>query len=440
MQASRTVPDAGPWSLPLPADPDGLAARALSQYERHAGAALARLTRFMGLATLEWEARGAVIRDVHGREYLDCGGYGVFFHGHSHPRVVAAVREQAASLAQSSRLLPHLPQAELAQRLAAVAPGDLQYSFFCNSGAEAVEGAIKLARAATGRVGFLAAQGAFHGKTLGALSAIGREFYRTPFLPLVPGFEHVPFGDARALEEAAAASAAAEGGLAGILLEPIQGEAGAVLPPEGYLRAARAICDRHGAALILDEVQTGIGRCGTMFACEHEGVVPDILTTAKSLGGGVMPIGAFTARPWCWRPFDENPFLHTCTFGGGPLACAAGLAALEAIPAEGLLERARSLGATLGAGLAEIARRHPGAIAAVRGRGLLWGLELRSEGAGGVLLSELIDAGVLVVHSLNVHRVLRVMPPAVMTDAQAAFALEAIDRAAATAAACSDEL
>lgn len=440
MQASRTVPDAGPWSLPLPADPDGLAARALSQYERHAGAALARLTRFMGLATLEWEARGAVIRDVHGREYLDCGGYGVFFHGHSHPRVVAAVREQAASLAQSSRLLPHLPQAELAERLAAVAPGDLQYSFFCNSGAEAVEGAIKLARAATGRVRFLAAQGAFHGKTLGALSAIGREFYRTPFLPLVPGFEHVPFGDARALEEAAAASAAAEGGLAGILLEPIQGEAGAVLPPDGYLRAARAICDRHGAALILDEVQTGIGRCGTMFACEHEGVVPDILTTAKSLGGGVMPIGAFTARPWCWQPFDENPFLHTCTFGGGPLACAAGLAALEAIPAEGLLERARSLGTTLGAGLAEIARRHPGAIAAVRGRGLLWGLELRSEGAGGVLLSELIDAGVLVVHSLNVHRVLRVMPPAVMTDAQAAFALEAIDRAAATAAACSDEL
>ena len=440
MRAPRTVPDAGPWSVPLPPDPDGLATRALSQYERHAGAALARLTRFMGLATLEWEARGAVIRDAHGREYLDCGGYGVFFHGHSHPRVVAAVREQAACLAQSSRLLPHLPQAELAERLAAVAPGDLQYSFFCNSGAEAVEGAIKLARAATGRVGFLAAQGAFHGKTLGALSAIGREFYRTPFLPLVPGFAHVPFGDARALEEAAAASAAAEGGLAGILLEPIQGEAGAVLPPEGYLRAARAICDRHGAALILDEVQTGIGRCGTMFACEHEGVVPDILTTAKSLGGGVMPIGAFTARPWCWQPFDENPFLHTCTFGGGPLACAAGLAALEAIPAEGLLERARSLGATLGAGLAEIARRHPGAIAAVRGRGLLWGLELRSEGAGGVLLSELIDAGVLVVHSLNVHRVLRVMPPAVMTDAQAAFALEAIDRAAATAAACSDEL
>ena len=436
----RTVPGGTRWEVPLPGDADAVAERAAAQSERYTGAALSRLMRFMGMVTLEWEAHGAVVRDVHGREYVECGGYGQFLHGHSHPRVVEAVRRQAGALALSTRLLPNLPQAEAAELLAQACPGDLTYSFFCNSGAEAVEGALKLARAATGRRAILATEGAFHGKTFGALSASGKALYRDPFAPLVEGFHHVPYADATALAVAAEELARAPGGLAAIILEPIQGEGGVVVPPPGYLSTARRLCDRLGALLVLDEVQTGVGRTGAMFGCEHEGVVPDILATAKSLGGGVMPVGAFVARPSCWGPFDENPFLHTSTFGGAPLACAAAAAALRAVAEEDMLGRARRHEVTLRQGLGEIAARHTAAVAEVRGRGLLWGLDLRGEGVGGMMLANLLEAGVLVVHSLNQPRVIRVMPPAVITADQLAFVLEAVDRAAEAAAAVAADL
>lgn len=436
----RRVPGSPPWSKPLPQDAEAVVTDAVARMERYTGSAFARMLRFMGMTTLEWEGAGAVVRDVRGDEYVDCGGYGMFFHGHRHPRVVEAVRRQAGELALSTRLLPNLPQVDLAERLAACAPGDLRYSFFCNSGAEAVEGALKLARAATGRTEVLAAADAFHGKTLGALSASGKPSYRDPFRPLVPGFRHVPFGDAPALAAAAADAAAAPGGLAAILLEPIQGEAGVVLPPPGYLAAARRLCDEHGALLLFDEVQTGLGRTGVMFAAEAEGIAPDVMALAKSLGGGVMPLGAFIATPEAWAPFDEAPFLHTSTFGGNPLACAAGVAGLEAIAEEALVARAAQIGGVLGAGLQEIAVRHPEAVAAVRGRGLLWGLDLRSEGLGGMVLAGLLEAGVLVVYSLNRPKVIRVMPPAVATEGQIAFVLEAVERAVRAAAEASAEL
>lgn len=440
-RSGRRVPGGGQWSKALPEDPDAVAEQALDWAQRYTGAALARLMRFLGMVTLEWEAKGAVVRDVHGDEYVECGGYGMFFHGHTHPRVVAAVRRQAGELGQSTRMLPNLPQAELGRALAAVTPGDLQYSFFCNSGTEAVESALKLARAATGRAGVLATYGAFHGKTFGALSASGKAQYRTPFAPLVPAFQHVPYGDAPALIQAAEAAAAGPDGLAAIILEPIQGEAGVIVPPPGYLAEARALCDRLGALLILDEVQTGVGRTGEWFACSASGIVPDILTTAKSLGGGVVPLGAMVARASCWAPFDEDPFLHTSTFGGGPLACAAGVAALEAISAEGLLERARAIGERLERDLGEIGRRYPGAIAAVRGRGTFWGLELRNEGLGGVMLNHLLNtAGVLVVYSQNQPKVIRVMPPAVISDAQLDFVVEQVAEAARLAESVADQV
>jgi putrescine aminotransferase len=258
--------------------------------------------------------------------------------------------------------------------------------------------------------------------------------YRQPFAPLLPGFRRVPYGDAAALAEAV------DGTVAAVILEPIQGEAGVVVPPQGYLRAAREVCDRHGALLILDEVQTGIGRCGRLFACEEAGVVPDILCMAKSLGGGVVPIGAFTARPAVWEPFDSNPYLHSSTFGGNPLAMAAGIAALETIREEGLLERARERGDQLLRGLRAIAAEHPDVVADVRGRGLLIGLEMVSEGAGGMLLAELVDARVLVVHSFNNYRVVRFMPPAVIAPAQCDQVLEAVDRAVRATAANVGEL
>ncbi len=420
--------------MPMPPDPEAFIEQVLGDEERYLNTSLAHLMRFMGLDTVEWEGEGAILRDVRGKEYIDCSGYGVLFHGHSHPRVVRAVQEQAARLAISSRMLPHAPAATLARMLGEATPGDLQYTFFCNSGAEAVEGAIKLARARTRRPGLIATEGGFHGKTLGALALNGKAFYRDPFEPLLPGVRLVPFGDAAAL------AAAVDETVAAVVLEPIQGEAGVIIPPDGYLQAARAACDRAGALLILDEVQTGIGRTGTLFACEPSGVVPDILCMAKSLGGGVMPIGAFTARPDVWQPFDENPFIHTSTFGGNPLACAAGIAALEAIREEGLLEKAKARGAQMLAGLEAIAADHPEVVPEVRGRGLLIGLDIASQALGGVFMSELLDRGVLPTISLNKLQVVRLLPPAVISEEQTRQVVEAVGAAVAAAAAMKDEL
>src|SRR5690606_19019550 len=228
--------------------------RLLESFGRHISSSLLRLYRFMGLDTLEWDGEGAICRDAEGREYLDfVGANGTLFLGRRHPRVTAAVREQLDRLTISSRLFAHEPQIRLAEKLAEIAPGDLQYTFFCNSGAEAVEGALKLARAATGRTEIISTQGAFHGKTFGALSATGRELYRKPFEPLLPGFVHVPYGDADAVEAVISDRTAA------VIVEPIQGENGVIIPPDDYLPRLRQLCDRHGALLIIDEVQAGLG-------------------------------------------------------------------------------------------------------------------------------------------------------------------------------------
>src|SRR2546428_3575333 len=334
---------------------DRLVQETLEKYTRYVNAGLAKLYRFANVMTVEWEARGAVIRDLHGKEYIDCsGGPAVFSVAHRHPKFIAAVKEQLDRMPMSVRAMPRNPEADLAELLAKIPAGDLQYTFFANSGAEANEAARKLARLATGRTEFVAAEGAFHGKTMGALSASGREKYKTPFQPLVPGFTHVPFGDLEA------ASRAVTDRTAAVILEPIQGENGVILPPEGYLAGLRRICDEQGALLILHEVQTGLGRTGRMFACEHWGVVPDLLTMAKALGGGVMPIGAFTGRPALWKALETNPYLHSSTFGGNPLACAAAMATIRGIQVERLVERAADLGGDLMARLEALARRDPG--------------------------------------------------------------------------------
>ena len=205
-------------------------------------------------------------------------------------------------MSMSTKILLNKPMADLSELLAQVTPGDLQYSFFGNSGTEAVEAALKLARMAKKKPGIISTKGAFHGKSMGSLSATGRDVFRTPFGPLVPGFTHVPYGDADAVE------AAINGDTAAVIIEPIQGEGGVIVPPKGYLKALREICDRKDVLLIADEVQTGMGRTGKLFAVEHEDVVPDILCLAKALGGGIMPIGAIVARPRLWDSFVEAPF------------------------------------------------------------------------------------------------------------------------------------
>lgn len=412
----------------LPEHPDRLAQATLDKYARYVNAGLAKLYRFANVMTMEWDASGAIIRDVHGKEYIDCsGGPAVFNVGHRHPKVVAAVKAQLDRMPMSVRAMPRGPEADLAELLAQITPGDLQYTFFANSGAEANEGALKLARLATGRPNIVAADGAFHGKTMGALSASGRDRYKVPFQPLVPGFSHVPFGDLQAMARAVTPYTAA------VILEPIQGENGVITPPDAYLAGVRELCTRQGALLILDEVQTGFGRTGRMFACEHWGVVPDIITMAKALGGGVVPIGAFTGRPLLWKALEHDPYLHSSTFGGNPLACAAGIATIHVIQEERLVERAAELGEYLLSRLQEMARRHPSVVKQVRGKGLLVGVEFTDPDIVLLVTAEALQRGVIVFYSLNNPSTFRLAPPLVITREQLDRAVSALEESIAAA-------
>ncbi|MBI2873458.1 MAG: aminotransferase class III-fold pyridoxal phosphate-dependent enzyme [Firmicutes bacterium] len=414
---------------------DEFIAETVAKYEKYVNPAMARLLRIMGLETAEWEAHGCIVRDVRGEEYLDCLGLmGAFGTGHAHPKVIQAVREQLERMPLSSRAMFSRPMADLSELLARITPGDLQYSFICNSGAEAVEGALKLARLATGRKGFVSTIGAFHGKTLGALSASGREVYKEPFEPLLPGFTHVPFGDLEAAEKAVGSDTAA------VIIEPIQAEGGVFIPPDDYLPGLRERCDERGALLIADEIQTGFGRTGSLFACDHYGVTPDIMCLGKTLGGGVMPVGAFIARPSLWEKFISAPLLHTSTFGGNPLACTAGIAAIQVVLEEGLSERSAELGKILLDELRALQARYPSVIKEVRGRGLLVGLEVTKAGAGGMIIAEVIGRRVLAFYTLNNPTVIRLEPPLVITREQLSRAIEVFSEAVASTAEVIDEL
>jgi len=402
----------------------------LERYGRTVNPGLARAFRFMGLDAIEAEGRGAELFDEEGQRFLDFGsGYGVMSHGYGHPRLVAAAERQLRRLAMSSRVLLNRPQVELAELLAELTPGDLQFSFFANSGAEAVEAALKFARIATGRPRFITTEGAFHGKTLGALSVSGRDLYQDPFRPLLPAVTRVPYGDAAAL------AAAVDEETAAVIIEPIQGEGGVIVPPDGYLAAVRAACDRVGALMIADEVQSGLGRTGYLFAVQHEGVVPDLLVLAKALGGGIVPIGAVVGRPRAFQFWDEAPLIHSSTFGGNPLAAAVGQEALRVMVEEDLPGEARRKGAWLLDRLRILQERYPSVIREVRGRGLLIGLDMTHPGMGGAVMAGLFRRHVLAIHTLNNERVVRLLPPLVITQAQLEEGYRAIEEAVAETAA-----
>lgn len=393
----------------------------IDNYENFINPAMAKLFRFMGLATVEWEAEGSIIRDIDGKEYIDClGGYGVFSLGHRHPKVIEAVKKQLDSMPLSSKVLFNKQMADLSALLADITPGELQYSFIGNSGTEAVEGALKLARIHTGRNKIISTVNSFHGKSLGALSATGRNLFRDPFKPLLDGFHHVPFNDAEAIKSSIDEETAA------VIIEPIQGEGGIIVPSDDYLPAVRSLCDKYGALLICDEVQTGLGRTGKMFAVDHYEVVPDILTTAKALGGGVMPIGAFTAKPAIWDKYITSPFLHTSTFGGNPLACAAAIAGIRVLQEEKLAERSAKTGAYFLEKLNALQQAFPDVIQEVRGKGLMIGIELTKEGIGGLLMSEMINKGILIAYTLNNPKVIRMEPPLIISQELIDIVLKAL--------------
>ena len=372
-------------------------------------------------AAIEWRATGPnTLIDTNGKEYLDClGGFGIFNVGHRNPTVVKAVEQQLAKQPLHSQELLDPLRALLAKMLANLAPGDLKYCFFGNSGTESVEAAIKLAKAYQsphGKTAFIATNGGFHGKSLGALSATSKAVFRKPFAPLVPGFRHVPFGDLEAMRDALYASLNTGDGVAAVILEPIQGEGGVILPPTDYLPGVRKLCDEVGALLIIDEVQTGMGRTGKMFACEHSGVVPDILCLAKALGGGVMPISATLASEKVFSVLFDNPFLHTTTFGGNPLACAAGIAAVNVLLEERLPEQAARVGAYLLQGLQDLAADYPDLIVTVRGQGLLQAIEFQHNQLGYQFSKGMFDAGILVAGTLINAKTVRIEPPLTFTE------------------------
>ncbi len=345
--------------------------------------------------------KGTRVWDADGREYLDFfSGLAVSNLGHGHPRILAAIREQSERLLHVSNVYYNEPAARLGALLTERSFADRV--FFCNSGAEANEAAIKLARkfgvdARGGRYEILTAFGSFHGRTIATLSATAQEKYQVGFQPMVPGFRYVPFGNLDAVASAVRPETV------GVLVEPIQGEGGVLVPPEGYLRGLRELCDRLGLLLLLDEVQVGMGRTGHLFAYEHEGIRPDIVTLAKALGGG-LPIGAMLARGDIAASFTKGT--HGSTFGGNPLACAAGVAVLEALSDERILENCREMGIKLREGLERLRNRCP-KIREVRGRGLILGIEL--DGDGRPHVEAALRAGLVI--NCTADRVIRLLPP-----------------------------
>lgn len=375
-------------------------------YREHLNPDLARLLKFGGPGSLEVRAEGSRVTDHLGRSFLDfAGGYGVFSLGHCHPEVVEVVTAQLARLPLSSRVLLNPELAYLARELARVSPGSLKYSFLCNSGAEAIEGALKLARLATGRTGLVACHNSYHGKTLGALSVTGRVAYREPFEPLIPAVSYVDFGDLSGLEMVL------DDDVAAFVVEPIQGEGGIHVAPEGYLKGVEQLCRERGVLLIADEVQCGLGRTGRLFAVEHWQVQPDIMVLAKALGGGVVPAAAILGTAEVWKAFKGRPLIHTSTFGGNPLACVAARKTLEILQRDGLCAKAADDGAWLMGQLRDMAQEFAGLIAEIRGLGLMIGVEMHKEEWAGALINELTRRNLLAVYTLNQPKVIRLEPP-----------------------------
>jgi putrescine aminotransferase len=367
---------------------------------------------------VEWQDEGAVFHDIHGKEYLDIlGGYGIYVAGHRHPKILQAVRDQLERQAIHSQELIDPLRTYLAHLVALITPGDLQYAFLTNSGTESVEGCLKMAILTTGRHHLIGCSGAFHGKSLGSLGGTSKAVFREPFLPLLH-WTHSQWGDIDMLAKMMKTFDFTGDRVAAVVIEPIQGEGGINVAPPGYLAAARELCDRYGAMLVFDEIQSGMGRSGRMFACEHDGVAPDLMALGKGFGGGVMPIGAVVGTPKTWERYIDNPFLHTTTFGGNPLACAAAIATINVLLEEELPRQAGEKGDYLLGRFAELGARYPKLLVEWRGRGLMLGLEFADNELGYEVAKELFARQILIGGTYINARTLRVEPPLTISRPQ----------------------
>ncbi|UMZ75306.1 aspartate aminotransferase family protein [Natranaerofaba carboxydovora] len=416
------------------------------RHEEYLNPGFARMLSLLSFDKKFDRAHGTYIWDKKGNKYLDfLGGYGSLNLGHNPQNVINAIKkvEQVPNILQAS-LNPF--SGVLGENLAKITPGDLKHTFLCNSGAEAVEGALKLARKSTGKNKIVYCEGSFHGKTYGSLSVSGREKYKKGFGSLLPGCIEIPYGN---LEELKKALEEDSEDIAAFILEPIKGEGGIITPPEGYLREVRQLCDKFEVLMICDEIQTGLARTGEMFACDHEKVTPDILCMAKSLGGGVMPIGAFITTEKLWKKAYgkfEEALLHTSTFGGNTRASVAAIATLEEIYQKDLCSKAKEKGEYMSNKMLELKDKHP-LIKEVRGKGLMVGIEFKtieskvlnklsggaagklSEEYTGALIAEMLqnEFRVITAYTLNNPNVIRFEPPLTVSTEDIDVVADALD-------------
>ena len=385
-------------------------------------------------AVLEWQDEGAYCYGLNGEQFIDClGGFGIYPCGHRNPEILDVVKAQLDHQALHSQELLDPLRGYLAKAMADITPGELQYCFFTNGGAEAVEMALKLARIATGGRWYISTVGAFHGKSMGAVSMGGKGTYRTPYTPMIQQVQHVEYGVAEDIRKAIRNLQAVGEKVAAVILEPIQGEAGIIVPPEGYLQEVREICDETGVVLIFDEIQTGMGRTGTMWRCQAEGVTPDIMTYGKAFGGGIMPITGIICKPKLWvQEIIDNPWLlGSPTFGGNPVCCAAALATIKYMLEHDIPGVCKRKGEVLKAGLEALAKKYPKIIQAVRGLGLMLAVEFHTSEMGYACAKGMFARKVLTAGTLVNAKTIRFEPAAVISEQDIQDVLSRMDEALA---------
>ena len=394
-------------------------------------------------AFVEWEDEGEVFKDVYGTEFIDClGGFGIYACGHGNPEIKKTVRAQLDRYCLHSQELVDPLRGYLAKILAMITPGDLQYSFFTNGGAEAIEMALKLARLATGGKWYISTVGAFHGKSMGAISMGGKAAYREDYIPMIQQVQHVEYGNAAATEAAVKNLIAVGEKVAAIIVEPIQGEGGVIIPPDGYLKELRRIADDYGCCLIFDEIQTGMGRTGTMWRCDHEGVTPDIMTYGKASSGGIVPITGIIARPWTYeksgvgtgtegKMFDNPWILGSPTFGGNPLACAAFISTIRFMLENDIPGEMAKKGDYYMKGLAKLQEKYPTVLKAIRGAGMLICMEFPEAEVGYEVTKGLFARKVMTAGTLVNAKTVRIEPPATQSYETIDRVLAALDESIA---------
>lgn len=381
-----------------------------------------RTLKHAGLDIITDKREGVYIWDITGKRYLDCiTGAGSFNLGHRNPVILKALQEALLNTDIGIFLLPSKEKTELAKKLAEITPGDLKCTVYGTGGGEANDFAMKLARGYTMKTEIISTQKAYHGHTAFSLTATGRDVYKKPFEPLIPGVKHIPFNDIAAMESTINKNTGA------VILEPIQGEGGINIPDDNYLPTVRKLCDKYEALLIFDEIQTGWARTGKMFCCEHYNTAPDIMTLAKSMGGGVYPISATVFKEEINDFLIMNPFIHFSTFGGSDTGCKVAMSVIDYIEKNNICEYVNKVGKRFSDGLLSLKKEFAGFLIDVRYKGLMMGLEFIEDSCGPRMSYQLAQRGVLAVYTGNEPKVMRLMPPLIITEQEVDFVLNVLE-------------